>query len=373
MAVPLPPPTDFFSRRTKAALWVGLTVSLSLLLFLYRYLGDVAGGPPYGDWREVLLNEVTGSVGGVALLLVLALPFMRRFPLARGNLGRRLPLYAGTLVVYSILHTTSNWGLRSALYPLFGLGSYGYGPPGVRYAMEFSIDAVGFSVAVVMTHLVWEYAAARGRELHAEQLERALTQSRLQSLQLQLQPHFLFNALNTISSRMYDDPTAADAMLTHLASLLRASLNTRDTHEVPLEAELATLEHYLAILRGRFGDGCRVRVDVPEEVRRAVVPALLLQPLVENAVRHGNLTRIGAGTITVKGWRENGDLRLEVDDDGPGPNGEVERIGHGVGLPATADRLALLYPGAHRFEAASHAHGFRVRMSIPWREGGTHD
>jgi signal transduction histidine kinase len=363
------PPTDFLSRRAKAAVWVGLTVSLSLLLFLYRYLGDVAGGDPYSDWREVLVNEVTGSVGGLGLLLVLALPFMRRFPLARGNLRRRFPLYVGMLVVYSILHTTSNWGLRSALYPLFGLGSYGYGPPGVRYVMEFSIDAVGFSVAVVITHLTWEYSAARRRELHAEQLERALTQSRLQSLQLQLQPHFLFNALNTISSRMYDDATAADAMLTHLASLLRASLSTRDAHAVPLGAELETLEHYVAILRGRFGAGCRVQIDVPDEVRGAVVPALLLQPLVENAVRHGNLTRVGEGTITVRGWRENGDLRLQVDDDGPGPNGDAGGSGHGVGLPATADRLALLYPGVHRFEAASHGGGFRVTMQIPYREG----
>ena len=117
MSDALPPPTEFLSRRAKVAVWIGLCLSLSLLLFLYRYLGDVAGGPPYADWREVLINEVTGSVGGVGLLAVLVLPFMRRFPLARGNLGRRLPLYAVTLVVYSVIHTTSNWGLRSALYP----------------------------------------------------------------------------------------------------------------------------------------------------------------------------------------------------------------------------------------------------------------
>ena len=306
-------------------------------------------------------------------MVLVVLPFMRRFPLERANLSRRVQLYLLVLVAYSILHTTSNWALRSAGYPLLGLGDYGYGTMTVRYAMEFGVDAVAFSLAVVIAHLMWKYAAARQRELHAEQLERALTQSRLQSLQLQLQPHFLFNALNTISSRMYDDAAAADAMLTHLASLLRASLSTRDAHEVPLSAELEALEHYLAILRGRFGTGCHVDVDIPEDLRRAVVPALVLQPLVENAVRHGNLTRIGVGHITVKGWRENGDLRLEVDDDGPGPGEAQGDSGHGVGLPATADRLALLYPGAHRFEAASYERGFRVTMQIPYREAGTHD
>jgi LytS/YehU family sensor histidine kinase len=171
---------------------------------------------------------------------------------------------------------------------------------------------------------------------------------------------------------MYDDARSADAMLTHLAQLLRASLSTRDAHEVPLAAELETLEHYLAILRGRFGDGCQVHLDVSGDVRRAVVPALLLQPLVENAVRHGNLSRTGSGRIRVRGWRASDALQLEVDDDGPGPTRDTESAGHGVGLSSTASRLALLYPGTHRFEASCHAGGFRVSLSIPYREGTAH-
>jgi len=202
--------------------------------------------------------------------------------------------------------------------------------------------------------------------LRAEQLDTAPTESRLQSLQLQMQPHFLFNALNTIASRMYDDAPAADKMLTHLSSLLRASLSTRDTHLVPLSAELEVLDHYVAILRERFGENCAIVVDVPDDCHHLAVPALVLQPLVENAVRHGNVSRRGNGRIDVRAMRSNGSLQLDVSDDGPGATGEL--WGAGVGLQSTADRLALLFPGEHRLEVGNRDGGFHVRMTVPIRE-----
>jgi LytS/YehU family sensor histidine kinase len=262
------------------------------------------------------------------------------------NGSRRIPLYIVGTVAFSVVHTTSNWALRSLFYPLAGLGSFHYGRMPVRYFMELPADAVAITILAVVVHLAWAYRASRDRELRAEQLERALTESRLQSLQLQMQPHFLFNALNTIASRMYDDAPAADKMLTHLASLLRASLTARHTHLVPLSSELEILDHYVAILRERFGENCAIVVDVPDDCHRLAVPALLLQPLVENAVRHGNVSRRGKGRIDVRAVRSNGSLQLDVSDDGPGAAGDV--WGSGVGLQATADRLALLFPGEHR-------------------------
>jgi signal transduction histidine kinase len=314
------------------------------------------------------VDEATGVGGALLLVLAIALPFMRRFPLFGPHRMRRLPLYLLGLLVFSFLHTTSNWLLRTLLYPVLGLGAYDYGIMPVRYFMELPVDVVALAIGVAGTHLLWMYRASRDRELRAEQLERALTESRLQSLQLQLQPHFLFNALNTISSRMYDDTASADAMVGHLSSLLRSSLSTRDTHLVTLRAELDTLEHYLAILRGRFGDRCRVTVDVPPAVEGARVPALLLQPLVENAVRHGNLGRSGTGAIGVRGRRDGDELVLEVSDDGPGATRDPWASADGVGLRATADRLQLLFPGSHRMEAGNGSEGFHVTIRVPFRD-----
>ena len=346
-------------------LFMALWVLLSLLLFLYQYLEEVADDGQ-GVWQAPLINETTSAFGGLALVFLIALPAMRRWPLTRENRAGRLPLYLLGMVVFSVIHTSSNWALRSLLYPMAGLGAFDYGLMPVRYFMEFPADAVALSIVIVLVHLAWAYRASRDRELRAEQLERALTESRLQSLQLQMQPHFLFNALNTIASRMYDDAPAADKMLTHLSSLLRASLSTRDTHLVPLDSELEMLSHYVSILRERFGANCLIEVDVPDDCRTVAVPALLLQPLVENAVRHGNLSRRGRGRIEVRASRSNGWLQLEVRDDGPGA-GSVPG-GSGVGLQATIDRLELLFPGEHRIEAGRHTDGFRVQMTLPLRE-----
>jgi signal transduction histidine kinase len=361
-------PPDIMDRVRSApriVVFLVLWSALSLLLFSYRYLEEVADDGQ-AVWQAPLINETTSAFGGLALAFLVALPLMRRFPLTRENSSRRIPLYVAGLIVFSVIHTTLNWGLRSLFYPLAGLGSFHYGRMPVRYFMEFPADAVSMTIVVVVVHLAWAYRASRDRELRAEQLERALTESRLQSLQLQMQPHFLFNALNTIASRMYDDAPAADKMLTHLASLLRASLTTRDTHLVPLSSELEILDHYVAILRERFGENCAILVDVPDDCRGLAVPALLLQPLVENAVRHGNVSRHGKGRIDVRAIRSNGSLQLDVSDDGPGATGDL--WGSGVGLQATADRLAILFPGEHRIEAGNHDGGFHVRMTFPVRE-----
>jgi len=366
-------PADILDRvRSAPRILVFLTLwsALSLLLFSYRYLEELADDGR-AVWQAPFINETTSAFGGLALVFLVALPLMRRFPLTRQNSAHRIPLYVAGTVVFSLIHTTSNWVLRSLLYPLAGLGSFDYGRMPVRYFMEFPADAVSLTIVAVLAHLAWAYRASRDRELRAEQLERALTESRLQSLQLQMQPHFLFNALNTIASRMYDDAPAADKMLTHLSSLLRASLSTRDTHLVPLSAELEVLDHYVAILRERFGENCAIVVDVPDDCHHLAVPALVLQPLVENAVRHGNVSRRGNGRIDVRAIRSNGSLQLDVSDDGPGATGEL--WGAGVGLQSTADRLALLFPGEHRLEVGNRDGGFHVRMTVPIREAAPGD
>lgn len=349
------------------ALWLGTVVSLGLLLFLYHYLAVLASGETENPLAP-FIDELTGAlVGGILFFPVRWLVWRR--PLTAAGWPRRLPVYLVVLLAGAATGTSLMWGLRSVLYPLAGLGPYDYGVMPLRYLMELPMQAIWFTILVAGLHAYRALEAARARELRAVQLETSLTRAQLQNLRLQLQPHFLFNALNTISSTMYEDPRAADEMLDQLAELLRASLRTAQTDEVPLREELAILGSYLALMRARFGERLKVDLQVDPETFSALVPSLILQPLVENAIRHGNAERVGRGSVAVRARREDGRLVLEVEDDGPGDRREaVGRPAPGIGLAATAERLQLLYGVGQSFDAGNApGGGFRVRASLPFR------
>ncbi len=220
--------------------------------------------------------------------------------------------------------------------------------------------------------LAWDYyRESRNRELKATQLEKLLAEARLQTLQTQLQPHFLFNALNTISAFVERNPKGARRMIEHLGDLLRFSLDRSARQETTLQEELAALDHYLAIQRVRFEDHLKVSVVVEPETLSAAVPGLILQPLVENAIRHGATQR--SSSIEVSAWRDNGSLHLRVMDDGPGlpPSWQMsERAG--IGLSNTQQRLAQLYPAAHRFSVhEAPGGGVVAEVVIPFHEGAS--
>ena len=315
---------------------------------------------------------------GAGLLFFFVRALVRAFPLDRPL--RDLPVYLAALLAFSALHTLSNWGLRTLLYPVAGLGRYDYGPMPTRFAMELPYDVLAFVIMAAVVVVSDRLRAARERELRAARLESSLARAELRSLRLQLQPHFLFNALNTISATMYDDPAAADEMIDRLGELLRASLRTAPSvsdaagseeppEEVTLAAELEILDAYLALTRARFRERLEVALAIEPETRRALVPPLLLQPLVENAVRHGGAERVGRGRIEVRAERRDGALRLTVEDDGPGaPAPAAGGTSGGLGLSATAERLQILYGAEHRFEAGNlPGGGFRVAIRIPFR------
>ena len=356
------------SRLRGVAVWLGLVLGVGFLFFLYRYLevlADRDSEPALGPF----INELTGALTG-GLLFFPIRGLVRRLPLTAATWPRRLPVYLLALLACGAAATTAMWGLRSLLYPLTGLGAYDYGVMPLRYFMELPLQAVWFTITVAGLHAWYALAAARARELRSAQLEAGLARAQLRNLRLQLQPHFLFNALNTISSTMYEDPRAADEMLDQLAELLRASLRTAQTDEVPLREELALLDRYLALMRARFGERLEVALQLDPEAASALVPSLILQPLVENAIRHGNAERVGRGTIAVRARREEGRLVLEVEDDGPGDAGSNgDRPSPGLGLASTAERLRLLYGDGQTFDAANApGGGFRVRASLPFRE-----
>jgi LytS/YehU family sensor histidine kinase len=207
-------------------------------------------------------------------------------------------------------------------------------------------------------------------ELRRERLERSFSEARLNALRLQLDPHFLFNALNAVSSQVERDPKLARRMIEHLGDLLRLSLDSKDRQEVALIEELAFLEHYLAIQRIRFGDTLHIETDVAPEVRHASVPSLILQPLVENAVRHGLGGRAAGGTVTVSARPAGDRLEIHVQDDGVGlPAGWSLDVHAGVGLSVTRERISELHPnGSSRFAVLPRlAGGTDVEISLPLR------
>jgi two-component system, LytTR family, sensor kinase len=230
--------------------------------------------------------------------------------------------------------------------------------------------AVAGAVATYATS--WQEGLATGFEQAArerEQLVARLERAQLQSLKLQLHPHFLFNTLNTITALINTDRHAAERVVSGLSDLLRMSLSNVGEQEVPLARELELLGHYIDIQQIRFQDRLRVSFQIDADTRSALVPNLLLQPLVENAIRHGIAPRASKGHVEVGARRRNGGgmLELWVVDDGVG---EDPRAVHrdGVGLGNTRARLRSLYGGDHRFEASGKPNeGFTVRMEIPFR------
>jgi sensor histidine kinase YesM len=346
-------------RRLRSGLTVfGYFTAVGLSLFGYRYLETVATRETVSP-LEPFINEVLTGAWMAALLFPFVARFARRYPIGRTTWIARVPLHICALMVYSLTHTTLLWATRSLLYPLFGLGSYDYGIMTARYPMEFFHDAIGYTVIVSILYLF-------DRHVRAAQLEGKLAQARLENLRLQMQPHFLFNALNTISSAVYEDPRKADAMIARLGDMLRSTISDDEAQVVPLEREIGTLELYLDIMRQRFEDKLRVDIRIAPEVRKALAPHLLLQPLVENSIRHGIDPQSHAVFVTVTAERDGNDTRVSVRDRGGGlPASGMRR---GTGLANTAERLEQLYGSRHKLEFENcEDGGLLVTVAFPYR------
>jgi two-component system, LytTR family, sensor kinase len=222
-----------------------------------------------------------------------------------------------------------------------------------------------FITVAVAAQAIEGRTRAHDRELDAARVKGQLAEARLEALTAQLQPHFLFNTLQAISTLITRDPVAADRMLASLSDLLREVLRRKDRREVTLDEELRVLEPYLDISRWRFGERLSVHIDAADDVRHALVPFFVLQPLVENALHHGVGSRAGPGQIAIHAARENGRLWLTVVDDGPGSAPSDGQ--RGIGLPNTRARLQELYGERHALEIGPVASGgFRVRVGIPY-------
>jgi len=377
--------TDVAGTLRPAVVWalsfgVWTFVALAYAITIYQIYRSTGGSTSFLR----VLGLQSSRVLTYAPLTPFVFAFANRYPVQRSNWPERsLLLLAGGLVF-----TVAEVALR-------GLTPYAFWDPrvkdwvsavwdsqahGVRihwymYRRLFLSNVVDDVVTaylpiVLVAHVASYYQRFRERELRTSQLQAQLEKARLQALKSQLQPHFLFNTLNSISALTLTDVEAADRMITRLGDLLRISLETAGTQMTTLSRELEFVNCYLEIEKVRFEERLNVSIDVAPETLDASVPHLLLQPLVDNAIKHGISRLVAGGEIRISATINDGDLSLEVRDNGPGLHEPSHFRSSGVGLRITRERLETIYGQRHSVELLTLQEGGAVaRVIIPFRTG----
>jgi two-component sensor histidine kinase len=294
------------------------------------------------------------------------------FPITRGRIGRTLLAYVPAGIVGCAFH------ILLCVPPTAWLVNWGPGAislaEGTRrmFVMRWPSDLVIFTLLVAACHAVVFARSLQERKLAASRLRAQLAESELRTLRAQLEPHFLFNTLNAIAAHVREEPEIAERMLERLSELLRAVLQTRGDSEVSLARELELVRYYLDIHRVRFGYRLHADVDVEDGTQAALVPALILQPLVENAIRHGfdsGAQTSESARIAIRATRRDGMLELRVEDEGRGPflGPQDAANGEGIGLSNTRRRLAQLYGARQRLDVRPGAErGTTVEVALPF-------
>jgi two-component sensor histidine kinase len=341
--------------------WTVFGLILANQFYMQAQLRDHA--VPWGRGvRPALFDSYLWAVATLAVFWL-----ARRFPLERGRMLRNSAVHLVGAVVLSLARVVVmvevsrhvEWlGVRSFSDQLW---------------RSTFINPLFYALLLGIAHAVLYYERYREREAAAERLAAGLTEARLHALKMQLQPHFLFNTLNAISALIPAEARPARRMVARLGDLLRIALEHEDTQEVTLREELEFLQPYLEIEQARLEGRLTVAMEIAPDTLDARVPHLVLQPLVENAIRHGIAPRIESGRVEISAARgaDHRFLQLEVRDDGPGMDRDNQVSSRkGVGLANIQSRLEQLYGGEHRFALENHpAGGVVVRISLPFRRG----
>ena len=345
--------------RTRA--WFGyfaLWTLLGLVFATQLFLAEQRSSAHPSTWWQALRSELPDwYLWGLLALVVGTLA--RRFRIDRSNWERAVPIHLGASLTLGFLHLVLATAIQVMLR---GSEPYPFLPKLVdNFAASYHWNLLIYWAIVALAH-------ARDYAQDAREHRMRAAEARLQALTLQLRPHFLFNTLNAIAELIHEDPDAAERMVGRLADLLRRTLETDGSAEVPLATELELVNRYLEIEAVRFQDRLSVRWDIASETKNAGVPAMILLPLVENAVRHGVASRPGPGQVGIRTHKDNGTLQVEVWDDGPGLGEEAARApGRGIGLANTRARLLQLYGPAQRLELVDRTPGgLVVRLSLPF-------
>lgn len=331
-----------------AAAWTGIAVTLAT----QNHLRDMVLRMPH-PWLDSFRFPLVECFFWF-LLTPLLFSLVQRFDLFSGRLQRRLLLFGATNLAIILVHAAYRVPLHHFVYPAMQPIS----PPRLfrLYALGNALnDFWVFWSIVALAHLMTHYMRQAERE-------RAVVRAQMQALKSQLQPHFFFNALNSISSLMREDVDTADDMITRLGDLLRLSLKTDPAHEIPLAEELRIIETYTAIERMRFSDRLRFTCELCGDAGQARVPALILLPLVENAVNHGIALRSQPGEVRISAQINNGSLIVTISNDLAAPQ---VSFNEGIGLMGTRRRLAQHYGGASSFTYHAAGGVMTVQITVP--------
>ncbi len=300
-----------------------------------------------------------------ALFTPISFYLARRFPLRPGQLRKNISLHILFSIVISFTMVILYFGQRWA----FGLEAGAtFKQALLRYSYLF--DALTYWAIVGVHEGLTYHREYLLEEVHTAKLRGNLTEAQVQALKMQLHPHFLFNTLNSISELMHEDLDATDKMLKRLEDFLRLTFQNSDVQEITLQTELNFLRNYLDIQQVRFQNRLKVDMEIDPQAMRDRVPNLILQPIVENAIRHGVAPRIDSGRVEIRAFHRDGKLLLEVEDDGPGLSGGSFR--EGVGMSNTRMRLEQIYGKECSFHVQNNPHGgLLVTLQIPAiREAG---
>jgi signal transduction histidine kinase len=348
--------------RTIAFAAIGLSVFSTLMVYqLTRYWEK-----PQPITDLAALNGTYWVMWAIFTPIIMRLAVRFRFD--RGRWPGALAIHIPALLVFVSLHLAIMQLVRRTIV---GWDRFRYG-----YWTSLRMDFIQYldwemvtywAIAALALAAVY-YRESQERAIRTARLETRLVESQLQTLQRQLQPHFLFNTLHAISTLMHRDVEAADRMLSRLSELLRLTLNKVGQQDVPLSEEIDFLAKYLQIEQTRFQDRLTVRFDVEAEALDGLVPRMLLQPLVENAIKHGIAPQPGPGEIAIVAHRDGAHLLLEVRDNGVGLSQDsLTALQSGIGLSTTRARLQHLFGRDYQFEFLRQPRGLTVRVVIPWR------
>jgi len=353
-------------RRPLVTRWLRpgwpLYLTLTVLLGAWQGINQIIG--MRGMSHLVLWQPFVWEISSVIIIAALVPAVLRlegRFPLDARPRGRIVAVHVASALVFSFTHTAGMVWIRKLVYALAGK-HYDFGNVYIGAFYELQKDAITYLIILVVAFAMREFRVRRAGELRASQLAADLSTARLEHLTAQIEPHFLFNALNAISNRMREDVDAADRMITNLGDLLRAAYDTGNQMRVPLARELEWLRGYAAMMAERYRGQLTFELEVDPGLEAISVPRLLLQPIVENAFRHG--LGSGRGTLSVDVRRTGTRLRYTISDDGVGLSGTS--VTPGTGLSNVSRRLELMFGGDHELTlAARQPRGTVVTVSFP--------
>lgn len=356
--------------RWRVALWLALWTVLGLLFASKIVMEQRMMGRSYPWTKALWWQLMEWHTWGVLTLLVARA--CRRLDVPRGRWGRYVVCHVGLGIMFSLIQAfiASVAGFIEMWlkgWPPTPMGEYSF-----LEALQFTLvnhlhfNLLVYAAIVLGWNALHYHREAGERAVKAAELETQLAQAQLQALRAQLQPHFLFNTLNTIAEMVYEDPAKAEQMILRLGELLRLTLQSQRLQQTPLAEEISFLKSYLEIEQARLGSRLQIEWDVAAETMGAQVPNFILQPLVENAIRHGIAPFKKSGSLAIQARRSGETLLLQVRDSGPGlPQTAPGRAGHGIGLANTEARLRGLFGDRQSLKLVNDR-GLAVTVAIPF-------